>query len=211
MEEKVYYENLGIKITNRRVITEDGTTIAISQINSVKTHTKEHITPPKPSELPKALIAALIGGVIMMIVSGVIIVGMIPGEQIVGEYGWPGGLISAILIWIFSPDDWKKLEFGVKTTPPTYTYQFQINTSSGESNAYESDTKKIIEKMVEALNEAIIQNLNTKEQAQQPQPKQESSGSGDKISKLKSLGEMLQAGLLTQEEFDKEKKKLLDD
>lgn len=196
MEEKVYYENHGIKITNRRVIHgKDQKTTAISQINSVATATGSVVTQHETKML-FIFLGLCLGGILAFIIVYTGFVGKDSFTICFLSSVMAGGLIGS--------------GFG-KSLEMENIYYFRITTSSGDSDAFEHMEKPIIDEMVEALNQAIIENLNTKEQAQQPQPKQESSGSGDKISKLKSLGEMLQAGLLTQEEFDKEKKKLLDD
>lgn len=215
MEEKVYYDDFGIKITNRRVIHgEDQKTTAISQINSVST-AKSHIKVADATDHGKIL--GLVIGIILGVAQGVIVENLFFSWFLFFLFPFLGILIGFKLDKDAVFEDIYGLRI-ITSSGSTNAFQHSDKEIEGfgrvmelQGDAFQHSDKSIVDRMVEALNQAIIENLNTKEQTQQPQPKQESSGSGDKISKLKSLGEMLQAGLLTQEEFDKEKKKLLGD
>jgi hypothetical protein len=174
--EKTYYNSNGVMITNRRVVTADQTTIAISQVNFVKTEQREEV---KPNGLG----------------CGVIILGFVLGGAIGNDVG--GGIMFILsligMIMMLVPQ--KKIYF-----------QFHIQTSSTGTVGYESEHRAIIDKMVGALNQAIVENLEKKENSSPTIPQNQNT---DKISQLSKLAEMRKSGILSEEEFQSEKRKIL--
>jgi hypothetical protein len=131
-QEKVFYDSKNIKITNTRAIFHN-TTYALANIASVKIFTKP------PSQAPVALL--VIGGILL---------GSI-GACILSGDSNPGGYVLIVLGLV-------AIGLGIYiSTKLKPDYLVRISSSSGEVDALKSREKQFIERIVNAINQAIIE------------------------------------------------------
>ncbi len=128
MEEKIYYDNGDVKVTNTRVVTNKQTYVLknISLVESEKTASS--------SCLPVGVIIAGIGTAALG--SGSL------------KNGWPFILTGLILVGMGV--------YLAKMS--TSGYVVKITTNSGNSIAYTSYTKSEVDNVIRAINQAIIEN-----------------------------------------------------
>ena len=125
-KEKEYYSDGNTRITNSRAIF-GSTTYAMSNITSVS---KKQIPPSSGAGIFFMAIGMLLG-----------IIGLSSLPKISGLLVTGGALLVLGAILVQSAKS---------------TYIVMIASSSGESKALESKNKVLVEKIVEALNEAIV-------------------------------------------------------
>lgn len=196
-DEKEYYNKFGVRITSRQVIQSDRTTIAISQVKEcgtslVRTKTEEDDGPP--------ILGKIITGVAA--IAGIIVGDWNPSYFF--GFGIIGALCSVILHELINWLSKGKSPLLEDSKKYQTICHFKITTPNGESSAYHSKYKEDVDDMVAALNQAIFEKdvTNLSINVQQ-------KSSDDKMSKIWELGALLKEGLLTKEEFDAEKKKIL--
>jgi hypothetical protein len=130
-EERQYYSGHGVSITSRRITTADGTTIAINHVNTVKTLKDD-------GRGAGAVIGFFVG--LIVVILGVTAFGGSPDSPNVMLFGWMAMILGGLLGFRLFPVYWV----------------FQIQTSSGETKGFRSDDKLIVDEMVDALNEALV-------------------------------------------------------
>jgi hypothetical protein len=185
MEEREYYSNHGVTITNKRVVTYKSRTIAVSQINSVSNFT----------DYGPRMLATFIGaflGVLSQFVFVPVLQSMLTSPSIGTKalMMFALALLGGCIGWLCGKA----------------AYRFSIITSNGANDGYTSRDSAIVSEMVAALNNAIIENSQIADLDQSPVPSSSTLSPADEILKFKDL---LDAGVLTQEEFDLKKKELL--
>ena len=116
MDEKVFFEYDGVKVTNARFVV-DGQTYAMSNITSVSPHEK------KPSRV----------GPIIFIAAGVLLALQAPPLGLI--FGLPG-----VIWWFFQKSG----------------FHILLRTAGGETSALKSNQRDYVEKVVAALNNAIV-------------------------------------------------------
>lgn len=116
MDEKVFFDYDGVKVTNARFVV-DGQTYAMSNITSVSPHEN------KPSRV----------GPIIFIAIGILIAVQEPPLGLI--FGLPG------VIWWFLQKS---------------SFHILLRTSGGETSALNSNQREYVDKVVAALNDAII-------------------------------------------------------
>jgi hypothetical protein len=182
--EREYYSDNGVLITNKRVVTSGGKTIAVSQINSVERKTDTNV-----DQIMKSVFA---------------FVGFFVGLMIAIALQ-EGGLVVLAPVFMFG--GWM---MGDTTT--TTTHHFRIDTSNiRATNGFSSPDVTVVDEMVAALNAAIIENSQNSQLSPAPTnpspPQSGTSGSiADELLKFKGL---LDAGAINQDEYDAKKKELL--
>lgn len=128
-EETTYLDDAtaGVKVTSARAVLGDKT-FAMSNITSVSM-----------SEIP-----AKSGGLLFIVVIGLVI--LLCGFTQQDEARWVAVGLGAVLVVI-------GLVLSNRVKP---TYAVRIGSASGESNALEAEDKARIQKIVDAMNEAIV-------------------------------------------------------
>ncbi len=183
--EREYYSNKGVLITNKRVVTENGVTVAVSQINSV-------LKSEDVAGGQKILFAFL---------------GMIPGaliyvtllKPVLIENGADSARFPSALLFLVLG-----MYLGYKLGKNKTTYFFRFNTSSGHVNGFSSQDGTTVDAMVEALNTAIVE--NSQDSNVHAAPMQSAHSNADELLKYKGL---LDAGAISQDEYDAKKRELL--
>jgi len=109
---------------------------------------------------------------------------------------WSLALIGAVIAVV-----------GYLVMPKETTYAVNLSSSSGEIRVLQSPNKAYIEEIISAIKQAIIdsgvQKVETVASSQFSQP------TDDTFGKLKSLNDMLAAGLISQQEYDTKKAEML--
>jgi hypothetical protein len=116
MEEKTFFENGDVKVTNSRFVT-GGQTYAMSNVTSVKTFIQ------KPSRVFGVLL--LIVGLIMLLNSLM--------------FGFVLVALASVILYMQKS-----------------IYHVMLSTSGGETSALKTNEREYIEKVVNALNDAIV-------------------------------------------------------
>ena len=145
-DEKEYYNDLGVKITNRRIIQVDGTVIAIAQVNSVTTD--KVVIPANSRQRLLAIglgiyLGCSAGSIITIVFHSALF--MLLRVFLVLTLGAIGFLVG----YRFAPE----------AVPAHDTFHFRITTLNGESSAFQSKDKAVVDKMVEALNQSVVENV----------------------------------------------------
>lgn len=130
MEEKIFYELDGIKVTNSRFVV-DQATYPISNISSVKTSFR------KPSKVFRTF------AVILIIFGIFCLFAAITGPQ----GAQMGSIIFGLLCLAFGISRFKKAKA---------EHMVVLATSGGEMQAYRTHKQEVIIAIVDALNDAIV-------------------------------------------------------
>jgi len=129
MDEKTYFNNNeGVSVTNARFIVEDQT-YAMSGVTSVKRFVK------------KRSVVRMILSVLLMLLSGMSAIGIIASGELTSLIVPLIILAIGAVLWFINSKKFIVL----------------LNTSSGESQALETKDSALVDRVVEALNEAIIE------------------------------------------------------
>lgn len=138
-EETTLYEANGVKVTNLRAVFGQKT-YAVSNITAVETQTQQ------PSQaIP--VILAVIGAILLIVFLASLFGGNSYNASLNRGVNWASLILGALM-----------LSMGVgflRAAKPAYIVG--ITTSSGEVKAWSSADKAVIEQVVEALNDAIVQ------------------------------------------------------
>jgi hypothetical protein len=175
------YSGHGVEITSRRVLLPGGTTVAISQINSVQTHMI-----PGGNHFGKGLI---IGAVLIVGASAI-------------EF-YPGGIAGFFVAAIIG-----------RLSKKRDHHSFIMDMSGGSTRGQFCPDAASARQAADALSEAIVQNQVAAAEERQSNSSSTQAGGApaasvsvaDEIMKFKGL---LDAGVISQEEFDQKKKQLL--
>jgi len=125
-EETTFYSDSLVRVTNARLMIGQ-TTYAMLNITSVMT-AKEN-----PS---------IVGPVLLLTIGAICFIGGLSG-------GWSSGGVTLGFLMVGIGGGWLKERLKPK-------YHLRISSSSGEANVVTSKDKQTIEKMVQAVNEAMI-------------------------------------------------------
>lgn len=123
MEEKVFFEHDGVKVTNARFVA-DGKTFAMNNVTSVSSSQK------KPSRL---------GGVLLLVFG----LAMLPG-------GFSDATVLGVALLVVAGAAYYLYQ--QKTT-----YSVVLNAAGGETAALTTHQKEYLDRVMAALNEAIVQ------------------------------------------------------
>ena len=137
-EEKVYYDEGNVKITSSRTILDDKTYV-LKNISSVTVNTIEHEAEP--------------GGMGCLWVGGgfLALIGLI--------VAFSGGNVGVALTFFIATGIafYVAYKFG-KGTPAWTEYSVRIGSNAGDTDGLISEDKDYIKKIVDAINNAIIEN-----------------------------------------------------
>jgi len=133
MEEKIFYDNGSVKVTSARFVTSNGDTYSLATVSSIKMRVKS-------LELERLKNKIIGYGAIAL--GALIAIGSIFDGFSIG--GIIFGLLAIAIGYLF-----------LKTQPED-TYHVITASASGESEALFSTDKNEVQKIVNALNEAII-------------------------------------------------------
>ena len=193
MEEKEYYSENGVSITNKRVLTSFGTTIAVSQITSVTCAT---IVNDNDKWLKMIIGLVLAFPAFFLVIKPAF-------QSIVDDPGFGTKfLVSTSPLLLGAAIGWKLGKI-------VLSYRFSIGTSDGHHNGYESPDQDVVQRMVDSLNSAIVENSQTVNADSDAATEKASPqlSAADEILKFKNL---FDAGVISQDEFEQKKKQILD-
>ena len=145
--EKVYYDEGNVKITSRRTILDDKTYV-LKNISSVTVNTIHHEAVHHDAIKVGAPWAYMLGGFLIILS----ILGLSEGNA--------GALIflgigSALCYYAYSKS---KDTIAAWETPAWDEYSVRIGSNAGETDGLRSKDKDYITKIVNAINDAIIEN-----------------------------------------------------
>ena len=146
-KEKVYYDEGNVKITNSRAIL-DNKTYVLKNISSVTVNTIEH----KAIKF-SGLLEYFIGAVFLLTFVGSLISGQY-SESITTSLIY-FGLGGACCYYAYSKS---KKNIPAWETPARDEYSVRIGSNAGETDGLISEDKDYITKIVNAINDAIIEN-----------------------------------------------------
>jgi len=132
-EEIVFIDEKGVLVTNTRVVTPIGDTYSLSNVTSCKSRFTEHEGVDKRKGRIKQLLTY--GGIVI-------------GIFIWFNFGWKAGIAVAAAGFIAS--------LFIKSTFEFKRYQIYLGSASGESQAIEDDDREFIDRVVSAVNGAIV-------------------------------------------------------
>jgi hypothetical protein len=136
-EEKVYYDKGNVKITSARAILDDKTYV-LKNISSVTVNKQEYGAESSGAG------SLWVGGGLCALV-GIIV-------------ALSGGNVGVALIFFIVAGICFYVAYGKKGTPAWTAYSVRIGSNAGDSDSLKSIDKEYITKVVNAINDAIIEN-----------------------------------------------------
>ena len=184
-KEKIYFEEGDVSVTASRVVLGDDNFV-LRNISAVKVASRK-----------LKLIGYGIGGYCSYLGATTIISKDVP---------WGSG---GKVVYSFEPG---ALVFFAMAGAALYflkdNYFVQVSSGGTPSNTLKSEDSELPTRVVDAINEALL-DLDKNKSSQEDKTTQESSKSEDSTDKIMKLKGLLDAGAITQEEFDAKKKELL--
>lgn len=180
--EKIYLEEGVVKVTSSRVVLGEKNFV-LRNISAV-----EVWSDGRGELAKKQSILIAVGGFIFLILSLISVTGLSKGTA------HPSIFLVPLFFFIFA-------YFCSKTKN---SYFVQISTSGTTNNTVKSSTRDFPEKAVKAINDALL-DLDNSEKNNTPT----STQSSDSGSELKKFKQMLDDGLISQEDYDAKKKQIL--
>ena len=178
-KEKIYFEEGDVSVTASRVVLGDENFV-LRNISAVKVASKK-----------LKLIGYGISG--LLILNGVMTI-------IVNDGHIDGAVLGSALSF-----------FAIAGAALYFlkdNYFVQVSSGGTPSNTLKSEDSELPTRVVDAINEALL-DLDKNKSSQEDKTTQESSKSEDSTDKIMKLKGLLDAGAITQEEFDAKKKELL--
>ena len=132
-EETIFLDERGVLVTNSRIVTPGGDTYSLSNVTSCKPRFTVHEGVDKKKGRLKQLL--FWGGIVVGIIAAIYV------KLMVGIVIAAIGIIASLFI---------------KSTFNFNRYQIYLGSASGESQAIEDGDEAFIDRIAQAVNEAIV-------------------------------------------------------
>ena len=147
-EEKVYYDEGNVKITSRRCILDEKTYV-LKNISSVTVNTQYHSAVHHAAVKVRATWAYILGSLIIL--GG--LKALLDGDVLILVVDF--GIGGALCYYAYSKSQKSEPAW---ETPAWEEYSIRIGSNAGDADILESKDKDYITKIVDAINDAIIEN-----------------------------------------------------